>query len=130
MSRGINKVILVGNLGKDPEMKNFDGGSRVANFVVATSEEWLDAKSNERVKKTEWHKIVTWGVLGDTVMKYLKKGSKVYLEGKLQTRSYRDSNDVERWTTEINMYELRMLDSHPEDNGQQAPQAPAPPPRS
>jgi single-strand DNA-binding protein len=112
----VNKVILVGNLGKDPEVRTFPNGGRVANFSVATSESWKDKQSGERKERTEWHRIsVVNDALVGIVEKYLKKGSKVYLEGQLETRKYTDKEGVEKYTTEVVLRpfrgELTMLDT-------------------
>jgi single-strand DNA-binding protein len=97
---GVNKVILVGNLGKDPEIRHLEGGTAVTNFTLATSESYKD-KSGQRVEQTEWHNIVVWRNLAEIAEKYLKKGSTIYLEGKLRTRSWEDKDKVKRYTTEI-----------------------------
>ena len=97
---GVNKVILVGNLGKDPEVRHLEGGTAVANFPLATSESYKD-KSGQRVEQTEWHNIVVWRGLAEVAEKYLKKGMTIYLEGKLRTRSWDDKEGHKRYTTEI-----------------------------
>ena len=97
---GVNKVILVGNLGKDPEVRYLDGGVAVANFPLATTETYKD-KTGNRVDQTEWHNVVLWRGLAEITEKYLKKGSQVYIEGKLRTRSYDDKDGIKRYTTEI-----------------------------
>src|SRR5271154_1078992 len=115
MSGSVNKVILVGNLGRDPEIRTLNSGDRVANITVATSETWRDKQSGERKEKTEWHRVV---IFNDNLVKvaesYLKKGAKVYLEGALQTRKYADNTGVEKFSTEIVLQkfrgELTMLD--------------------
>jgi single-strand DNA-binding protein len=116
MSGSINKVILVGNLGRDPEIRSTQQGVRVANLTVATSENWKDKQSGERKERTEWHKVVIFNErLAEVAEKYLKKGSKVYVEGALQTRKWIDKDGQERYTTEIVLQrfrgELTMLDS-------------------
>ena len=111
MSRGVNKVILVGNLGQKPEMRYTATQSAVANLSIATTESWKDKESGEMRDKTEWHKVVYFGKLAEIVEKYLDKGSKVYVEGKLQTRKWQDKSGADRWTTEIVGNELTMLDS-------------------
>ena len=98
---GINKVILVGNVGGDPEMRFVPSGSAVANFTLATSIDWKDKQTGERKEKTEWHRIVAWDKLGEFCGNYLKKGSLIYIEGKIQTRSYEDKEGVKRYVTEI-----------------------------
>ena len=101
MARGINKVILVGNLGRDPEMKYTASGKAIANITVATSEAWMDKQSGEKQEKTEWHRVVFFGRLAEIVGEYLKKGSQLYLEGKLQTRKWQDQNGQDRYTTVV-----------------------------
>ena len=115
MAGSVNKVILVGNLGRDPEMRTTQDGQRIANFTVATSETWRDKVSGERRERTEWHRVVIFNErLADLAEKYLKKGSKVYLEGSLQTRKWTDNAGQERYTTEVVLQrfrgELTMLD--------------------
>ncbi len=105
---GINKVILVGNLGRDPEMRYLPSGSAVANFSIATSEMWQDKESGEKREKTEWHRIVAFGRLGEICGEYLSKGRQVYIEGKLQTRSW-EKDGVTRYTTEIIASAMQML---------------------
>lgn len=111
MARGINKVILIGNLGQDPEVKYMPNGNAVANITVATSESWKDKNTGEQVDKTEWHRVVFFRRLAEIVGEYLKKGSKIYIEGKLQTRKWQDNNGQDRYTTEIIANEMQMLDS-------------------
>jgi len=110
MARGLNKVMLIGNLGKDPDVKYTQDGRAIANFNIATSEEWKDKASGERKEKTEWHKIVVFGKLAEICGEYLVKGKKVYIEGKLQTRSYEKGN-ITRYTTEIVCSDMQMLDA-------------------
>ena len=111
MARGINKAIIVGNLGADPEIRYTANGNAVSNVTVATSESWKDRQSGERQEKTEWHRVVFFGRLAEIAGEYLKKGSKVYVEGRLQTRKWEDKNGQERYTTEIVASEMQMLDS-------------------
>ena len=111
MARGVNKVILIGNLGQDPEVKYMPNGNAVANITVATSESWKDKNTGENVDKTEWHRVVFFRRLAEIVGEYLKKGSKIYIEGKLQTRKWQDKNGKDNWTTEIIASEMQMLDS-------------------
>lgn len=111
MARGVNKVIIIGNLGQDPEIKYMPNGNAVANVTVATSESWKDKNTGENVDKTEWHRVVFFRRLAEIVGEYLKKGSKVYIEGKLQTRKWQDKNGKDNWTTEIIANEMQMLDS-------------------
>ncbi|OCG59042.1 single-stranded DNA-binding protein [Gilliamella sp. Nev3-1] len=101
MARGINKVILVGNLGQDPEVRYMPNGNAVTNFSVATSETWKDKQTNETRDRTEWHRIVVFGKLAEIAGEYLKKGSQVYLEGQLQTRKWQDKSEQDRYTTEV-----------------------------
>lgn len=101
MSRGINKVILVGNVGQDPEVRYLPNGGAVANVSIATSESWMDKNSGQRQDRTEWHRVVFFGKLADVVSQYVKKGSKLYVEGKLQTRKWQDQAGQDRYTTEI-----------------------------
>ena len=118
MAGSVNKVILVGNLGKDPESKAFQNGGKVVNLRVATSESWKDRQSGERKEKTEWHSVAIFNErLGDVAEKYLRKGSKVYLEGQIQTRKWQDQNGADRYTTEVVVPRfggvLTMLDGAP-----------------
>ncbi len=108
--RGVNKVILVGNLGKDPELRYTNSGVAVATFSMATSESWKDAEGTMQ-DRTQWHTIVAWRKLAEICGEYLKKGSKVYVEGKIQYRTYDDKNGVKRYVTEIVMDNMVMLDS-------------------
>ncbi len=100
-SRGINKVILVGRVGQDPEIRYMPSGGAVANLTIATSESWRDKQTGEVKEQTEWHRVVVFGKLAEIVGEYVKKGSQIYVEGKLQTRKWTDSNGVEKWTTEV-----------------------------
>lgn len=109
MARGVNKVILVGNLGADPEVKYMPNGNAVANVTLATSETWKDKQSGENKEKTEWHRVVFFRRLAEIAGEYLKKGSQVYIEGKLQTRKWQDKNGNDRYTTEIVANEMQML---------------------
>lgn len=108
---GINKVIIVGRLGQDPEVRYTPNGQGVANFSVATSETWIDKQSGDKQEKTEWHRIVVWGKLAELCRDYLKKGRQVYIEGKLQTRSWNDKTDVKRYATEIVAQNVQFLDT-------------------
>jgi len=117
MARGVNKVILVGNLGKDPEMKYTASGAAIANITVATSESWNDKQTGEKVEKTEWHRVVFFRRLAEIVGEYLRKGSQVYIEGKLQTRKWQDQNGQDRYTTEIVANEMQMLGGRGGDGG-------------
>ena len=109
MARGVNKVILVGNLGKDPDVKYTASGAAVANITVATSESWNDKQTGEKQEKTEWHRVVFFRRLAEIAGEYLRKGSQVYIEGKLQTRKWQDQNGQDRYTTEIVANEMQML---------------------
>ncbi|WP_240560619.1 single-stranded DNA-binding protein, partial [Pectobacterium actinidiae] len=100
-SRGVNKVILVGNLGQDPEVRYMPNGGAVANITLATSESWRDKQTGEQKEKTEWHRVVLFGKLAEVAGEYLRKGSQVYIEGALQTRKWADQSGVERYTTEV-----------------------------
>jgi single-strand DNA-binding protein len=106
--RGVNKVILVGNLGRDPEVRYTREGTAVANLNVATTETWNDG-SGQRQERTEWHKVVAWGKLAEIAKEYLGKGKQVYIEGRLQTRSWEDKEGVKRYTTEIKADQMVML---------------------
>jgi len=118
-SRGVNKVIIVGNLGQDPEVRFMPNGSAVANFTVATSETWKDKQTGEQKEKTEWHRIVIYQRLAEIAGEYLKKGSKVFLEGRLQTRKWQNQQGADQYTTEIVANEMQMLDSRGQGGGQQ-----------
>ena len=109
MARGVNKVILVGNLGKDPETKYMPSGDCVCNFSIPTTEAWKDKASGEKVEKTEWHNIVMYRKLAEIAGEYLRKGSQVYIEGKLKTRKWQDKSGNDRWTTEIEARDMQML---------------------
>jgi single-strand DNA-binding protein len=111
MARGVNKVILVGNLGKDPETRYMPSGSAVTNLTLATSESWKDKQSGEQQERTEWHKIAMFGRLAEIAAEYLRKGSQVYIEGKLRTRKWQDKEGKDRYTTEIVADEMQMLGS-------------------
>lgn len=118
---GINKVIILGNLGNDPETKYLPSGGAITNISVATSESWLDKQTNQKQDKTEWHRIIFFNRLAEIAGEYLRKGSKVYIEGKLQTRKWQDQSGQDRYTTEIVANEMQMLDSKSES----APARPA-----
>ena len=117
MSRGVNKVILVGNLGQKPDMKYTQSNIAVANLSLATSESWKDKDSGDLKTKTEWHRVVYFGKLAEIAEQYLDKGSKVYVEGKLQTRKWQDQAGNDRYTTEVRGQELTMLDSRGDSSG-------------
>jgi single-strand DNA-binding protein len=121
MSRGgVNKVILIGNLGSDPEVKYTPSGVPVANFSLATTESWTD-RNGERQERTEWHRLVLWRKLAEIAGQYLKKGSKLYVEGKLQTRSWEDQSGQKRYTTEVVVNDMQMLDGRGEPAHAESP---------
>jgi single-strand DNA-binding protein len=126
MARGVNKVILIGNLGKDPEVRYSPSGQAIANVTIATSESWKDKTSGEKQEKTEWHRVVFFGRLAEIAGEYLKKGSQVFVEGRLQTRKWQDKDGQDRYTTEIVANEMQMLGSRagagaPAENFNQEP---------
>jgi single-strand DNA-binding protein len=109
MAGSVNKVILIGNLGKDPEIRRLENGAVVANFSIATSETYVDKITNERRDITDWHNVVVWRGLAEVVEKYLRKGMKVYIEGKLKSRSYQDKDGITKYITEVVADEMTML---------------------
>ena len=111
MARGVNKVILVGNLGKDPEVRYSPNGQAITNITIATSESWKDKTTGDKQEKTEWHRVVFFGKLAEIAGEYLKKGSQIYVEGRLQTRKWQDKEGPDRYTTEIGANEMQMLGS-------------------
>jgi len=111
MARGINKAILIGNLGADPEVRYMPSGGAVTNITLATSEAWKDKQTGEQHDRTEWHRVVFFNRLAEIAGEYLKKGSKVYVEGRIQTRKWQDKNGQDRYTTEIIANEMQLLDS-------------------
>lgn len=113
MARGVNKVILIGNLGKDPETRYFPSGDAVTNATLATTESWKDKQSGEMKDATEWHNLVFPGKLAEIAGKYLKKGSKIYVEGSIRTRKWQDKEGKDRYTTEIRVNDMQMLDGKP-----------------
>ena len=123
MARGVNKVIIVGALGNDPEVKYSASGSAIANLSVATSEQWKDKQTGEKKEHTEWHRVVIFGKLAEVAGEYLRKGSQVYIEGQLRTRKWTDSNGVDKYTTEIVIPQMggvmQMLGGKRDDSGQQ-----------
>lgn len=125
MAGSVNKVILIGNLGKDPEVRHLENGATVANFPIATSETYTDRNTGQRVENTDWHDIVVWRGLAEVVEKYVKKGTKIYVEGKLKKRSWQDKEGNTRYTTEVVADELTILSSRndmaQQQQGQQAP---------
>jgi single-strand DNA-binding protein len=128
---GVNKVILIGNLGADPEIRHLENGVTVANFNLATTEYFKDKQTGERREQTEWHRVVAWRWLGETAEKYLKKGSKVYIGGKLRTRKW-EKDGIERYTTEVVADEMTLLDRPSGDRSSQqyGAGAPAAPPET
>ncbi|MEE3112422.1 MAG: single-stranded DNA-binding protein [Pseudomonadota bacterium] len=139
MARGINKVILIGNLGQDPEVRFTPSGTAVANLNLATSDTWMDRQSGQRQERTEWHRVVLFNKTAEIAQQYLKKGSKVYIEGRLQTRKWQDQNGQDRYSTEIVANDMQMLGSRggdfqgggaPQRGGQPAPQHPQPAPNN
>lgn len=127
--RGVNKVILVGNLGQDPETRYTQAGAAITNITVATSESWKDKQTGQQQERVEWHRVVFFQRLAEIAGEYLKKGSKVYIEGSLQTRKWQDQNGQDRYTTEIKASEMQMLDSRG-DNPQTSNQTPRANPQS
>lgn len=125
MAKGINKVILIGNLGADPEVRYMPSGGAVANINVATSETWKDKQSGENQERTEWHRVVFFNRLAEIVGEYLRKGSKIYVEGSLRTRKWQDQNGTDRYTTEIVANEMQMLDSRGGSSGEYTSAPPA-----
>jgi len=119
MARGVNRVILIGNLGQDPEVRFTPSGTAVASLNIATSDTWKDRQSGQRQERTEWHRVVLFNKTAEIAQQYLKKGAKVYIEGRLQTRKWQDQSGQDRYTTEIVANDMQMLDS---GGQQQAPQ--------
>jgi single-strand DNA-binding protein len=114
MGKGVNKVTLIGHLGKDPELKYFQSGDAFCNVSMATSESWKDRDSGEKKERTEWHNLVFTGKLAEVVGDYLKKGSRIFVEGKLTTRKW-EKDGVDRYTTEVRVHEMVMLDGKPDE---------------
>ncbi|MFP4137867.1 MAG: single-stranded DNA-binding protein [Halomonas sp.] len=111
MARGVNKVILIGNLGQDPEVRFTPSGTAVANLNLATTDTWMDRQSGQRQERTEWHRLVMFNKTAEIAQQYLKKGSKIYVEGRLQTRKWQGQDGQDRYTTEIVVNDMQMLDS-------------------
>jgi single-strand DNA-binding protein len=130
MARGINKVMLIGNLGRDPETRYTKSGSPVTNFSIATSESWRDRSTNEQQERTEWHNIVCFTRLAEIAGEYLRKGSKCYVEGSLRTSSWEAQDGQKRYRTEIIAREMQMLDSRGTEPGADSAGYDSPPPRS
>ena len=130
MARGVNKVILVGHLGKDPEVRYMPSGNAVCNVTLATSDSWKDKQTGEQKDRTEWHNLVFYGRLAEIAGEYLRKGSQAYVEGRLQTRKWQDKNGNDRYTTEIIVNDMQMLGGRggggSADFGAAAPAAAAP----
>jgi len=120
MARGVNKVILIGNLGQDPEIKSTAAGASIANFSVATSESWKDKNTGQQVEKTEWHRVVAFNRLAEIIGQYVKKGSKIYIEGSLRTRKWQDKEGKDHYTTEVVANEMQMLDGRGAGGGMNA----------
>jgi single-strand DNA-binding protein len=118
---GVNKVILVGNLGKDPEVRHLEGDKKVAKFTLATTESYRD-RNGQRVENTEWHNVEFWGPVTDVIEKYLKKGSQVYVEGKLRSRSYEDKDGVKKYVTDVVGQNMTLLGGRPSDQSAENPQ--------
>ena len=114
--RGVNKVIIIGNLGADPEVRQFNNGGSVTNISVATSEQWTDKQSGEKREATEWHRVSLFNRLGEIAAQYLRKGSKVYIEGSLRTRKYQAPDGSDRYATEIRADQMQMLDNNDDNN--------------
>ena len=126
MSNGLNKVLIIGNLGSDPEIKYTSSGSAVANLSIATSERWKDRNTGEQKEQVEWHRVVLFSRLAEIAGEYLKKGSKVFVEGKLQTRDWEDAEGKKRYTTEVIAREMTMLDSRSGSDNAPQPQSSGP----
>jgi single-strand DNA-binding protein len=122
----VNKVILIGNLGRDPEVRYTSGGTPVANFTMATTDRWNDPSSGERKERTEWHRIVVWGKQAEIAGEYLRKGRQVYVEGSLQTREWTDREGNKRYTTEIRVQRFQMLGRPADRDATDAPAQAAP----
>jgi single-strand DNA-binding protein len=126
MSNGLNKVLIIGNLGSDPEIKYTSSGSAVANLSIATSERWKDRNTGEQKEQVAWHRVVLFSRLAEIAEQYLKKGSKVFVEGKLQTRDWEDAEGKKRYTTEVIAREMTMLDSRSGSDNAPQPQSSGP----
>ena len=109
MARGLNKVMLIGNLGQDPEVRETQSGQTVTNVSLATSEQWTDKNTGEKKEQTEWHRLVFWGKVAEIAGEYLSKGSKIFVEGQLQTRQWEDKAGATRYTTEVRVRDMQML---------------------
>ena len=123
MARGVNKVILIGNLGKDPEMKSFPNGDAYCNLTLATSESWTDKTSGEKKERTEWHNLVGYQRIGEILRDYVRKGSRIFVEGELRTRSWEDRETGQRkFRTEVVVHEVSLLSHGPAPNGANGPE--------
>lgn len=125
MARGVNKVILIGNLGRDPELRYMPSGGAVVNITLATSDTWKDKSSGETKERTEWHNVVFFNKLAEVVAQYLKKGSRVFVEGSLRTRKWQDKDGQDRYSTEIVASDMQMLDSRGSTSSEDYPRAPS-----
>ena len=125
MARGVNKVTLIGNLGNDPELRSTQSGRAVANITLAPSESWRDKETQETKERVEWHRVIFFGRLAEVVNEYLRKGSQVYVEGRIQTRKWQDKDGNDRYTTEIVANEMQMLGSRGTNSDSSAGQQPA-----
>lgn len=125
---GVNKAIVLGRLGKDPELKYTPSGVAVANFSVATSESWKDKETGEKRENTQWHRLVAWRRLGEVCGEFLKKGSLVFIEGKMETRSWEDQDGNKRWTTEVIAQKMQMLGGKRDQEPESEPATPPPEP--
>nr|VFK16152.1 MAG: single-strand binding protein [Candidatus Kentron sp. LPFa] len=125
MARGLNKVMLIGHLGVDPETRYMTSGNAVTNIRIATTESWKDRQTGEQQERTEWHRVVMFARLGEIAAEYLRKGSQVYVEGRIQTRKWQAQDGTDRWTTEIVANEMQMLGSRRQSSDYQEPGGPA-----
>ena len=123
-TRSLNRAQVIGNLGQDPDLRSLQSGMAVCNLAVATSESWTDKNTGEHREETEWHRVTLWGKLAEIAAQYLRKGDKVFLEGKLKTRKWQDQNGQDRYTTEIHADNLLMLGNRRQGAGDQGPDAP------
>ena len=126
----VNKAILIGNLGRDPELRYTTGGTPVANFTLATTDRWKDAQTGEKKERTEWHRIAAFGRLAEIMSEYLRKGSQVYIEGKIRTRKWQDQNGNDRYSTEIIADQMQMLGSRQDSIPAPSPKPSQPQPNS
>lgn len=127
MARGVNKAILIGTLGRDPQVGSTGSGSTVVNMSIATNETWTDRASGQKQERTDWHRIVLFSNLADIAAQYLRKGSQVYIEGRIQTRSYQGNDGQTKYITEIIASEMEMLGGRSDGHGSSSPAAPQPP---